>query len=107
MPQQRENEAGALGVGQMERHICGGRGWECSRQQLHTNGGFSGRRDGIERTGWQEKTHGDRHDFLLKSQPLMHLSKDKKAGQAPPLKAGNWFCLFCRRLVVRLLAAIL
>ena len=62
---------------------------------------------GIRRTGWQEKTHGDRHDFLLKSQPLMHLSKDKKAGQAPPLKAGNWFCLFCRRLAVRLLAAIL
>ena len=32
---------------------------------------------GIRRTGWQEKTHGDRHDFLLKTQPLMHLSKDK------------------------------
>ena len=30
----------------------------------------------IGRTVWQEKTHGDRHDFLLKPQPFMHLSKD-------------------------------
>ena len=48
-------------------------------------------------TGWQEKTHGDRHGFWFKSQPLMHLSQDKKAGQAPPPRlqaefqeSGSW-----------------